>query len=415
MAIVVEQFGGTKATSSAATASHTASPSITTGRFVICTGGFYYKGTSNTIDITVPAGTTSAVEESTVTFDTFMDTHYLASWGAGSGDIITITNSASDKKGVAGYIELSGASALDVVASTDGSISQSKSSGTTASVASNGSLAIAIFCRERTAAGNPSSFSYSNDFEELFKVTGGGSSTTDLLVATLQVDAGATPSTVISHTGTTSSIVGSIVVISSATATAPSITDPGDNTIAAIGVAEDIGTTVTITDGTTVTCAVSCTEALGDIDCMLAGVTTVSVGSKPSHTFTLSSTSLPNMVTTIGSLTYTPTAAGTDSAVTISIDDGVNTAVANTIVVTNFVGTVTASTEADLNLALATLTATNSVVETATLTVKAFDVGQRTGTDTANVVTTAQSFDFMDRGPRRRRRQKDKTWWRQEQ
>ena len=160
---------------------------------------------------------------------------------------------------------------------------------------------------------------------------------------------------------------------------------------AAIGVAETINQNVTYTDGTTVTAVLSCTEALGDLTVGLSGSAIISVGTNGTHSFTVSGT-IADVDASLGDLSYTPVAEGA-ATITISLDDGVNSAVPDTITITSYYMTVVATTQALLNTALATLTATNANVATETLTVLVTDDQgtPATGTNSASVVTAIPS------------------------
>jgi hypothetical protein len=172
-------------------------------------------------------------------------------------------------------------------------------------------------------------------------------------------------------------------------ATPPTINDPGDATLAAIGVTEAITLTGTVTDGgSDVTLRLQCTEALGDVDLadLTSGVT-VQSGTRGSHDVTFEGTPA-EVQAALADFEYTPTASGADSGITVTIDDQVNTAVSVTFTITNHYMIVTGADQPDLNASLATILVTNAVAETATFTVKAIDAGGRSDTETANVTTS---------------------------
>ena len=156
--------------------------------------------------------------------------------------------------------------------------------------------------------------------------------------------------------------------------------------VSAIGVAENVFQSVTFTDSTggNVEADLLCGETLGDLTVTLGGCT-VSPGTNGTHTFTILGT-IAQVDAALGTLTYTSILAGADT-ITVTLDDTVNTPVADTIGVTNYYMTVVATTQTLLNTALATLTATNANVATETVTVLATDSGSRTGSNSASVVT----------------------------
>jgi len=405
----VQSPTGFVSSSSAATVSVTAASPITTGSFVVGAGGFYYKQAGNTIDITTPAAMTLAFEESTTNFANMMECRTRASWGGGDGDTITTTKTGTNRLGGACVLEYSGVLGVDgtpVHAQTT-TAQNSLATGSHGSVSTNGSLAIAIFFRQRTASGNPTTFSFTGGFSEILKVQGSVSSATEVIVATLTVNASDTPATTISHTGTASYYVGGIIVLEPVTATPPTVTADATVTTAIYtnttgGTAKTLNPTIAITDGTTATLRLRSTSGKGTMDLkdLDSGVTLAS-GTRGSTDVTFTGTTA-QVIAADEDIQYTPTGLGADAAVIMTVDDGVNSAVDETITITNYSMTLVTDTQTKLNTALALLTYRNANEATETLTCLGTDDGDRTGTNSANTITVVTATGEL--ALRRRRR-----------
>lgn len=193
-------------------------------------------------------------------------------------------------------------------------------------------------------------------------------------------------------------------------ATPPTITGPGDTTLGAHGTAIATPCTVVVTDGSTATLRLQCTSGKGTVDLTdLDSGVSVSAGTRNTNDVTFSGT--PTQVNN-AALDIVYTGAGDyeeliDTAVVVTVDDGVNSSVSDTFTVTTVKTTVAADNQADLNATLATLLATMAAVGSNTMTVFIRDTN---GTDTETSILTAiavfnSGSGATFRGKRRRRRQ----------
>lgn len=326
----------------------------------------------------------------------------------GSGETsFSIDNTNSDALCVCG-INLSGAGSL-TTKGTANSVGTSQDGLTVTAegaVATDGSLGVVYFVRRGKLNGGDTSMTVSSGWASVATAHDGSSPADEaelkVYSKTLNVSDG-TVSVVFSDTPTDSQH-SAILVIYPPDATPPVFDSNTADQICAVGVERAINQSVTYTDGSTVTADLSCGETKGDLGVTLSGSATVSVGSNNSHSFTISGT-IADVDATLGTLTYTAIAVGADT-VTVSLDDGVNSAVPDTIGITNYTHTVVATTQTLLNTALATMTYINSSPASETLSGTVTDSGGRTGANSADVVTSSSSLGqaFYIR------RRQDSTW-----
>jgi len=193
-------------------------------------------------------------------------------------------------------------------------------------------------------------------------------------------------------------------------ATPPTITGPGNNTLGAHGAAEAIPCTVVVTDGSTATMRLQCTSGKGTVDLAdLDSGVTATAGTRGTNDVTFSGT--PAQINN-AALDIEYTGAGdseklTDTAVVVTIDDGVNSPVSDTFTVTTVRNTIE-GTQAQINAALATLAVTIATSDPITMELFTRD---SIGTDTdTSILTILSVFDSGSgatfRGKRRRRRHK---------
>jgi len=410
----------TKIGAYAASATHTvtAAAPLTNGSLMLAFIGNYYSDTANyDWAITVPAAgytnqarTTGAWHnQAEIWSDTFT---------TGDGDTVTaVRNDATyGRGGQIAIIEVSGSSAVEQAAASNAYAVSALTITAAGSATVDASRVYAFWSRACTteAVGTPV---YSNTFTELakFQINGGQN---EIYIAYKDYDvADGTPACELSGMASDQDMSAAIIIVNPATGAAPVVTTIGPK-VSTVGVAESYNVVISDPNSDITSFRLRCTSGNGTWGVTLATGCTVTAGANNSADMTVGSGTHANLITTMDSATMTSILQGADAACRVDVFDAGARTDFEIFTNTAYYMTVVASTQALLNTALATLTATNANVATETLTVLVTDdqAIPATGSDSASVVTGLQAVDFMDRGPlRRRRRQKDKTWWRQEQ
>jgi len=197
--------------------------------------------------------------------------------------------------------------------------------------------------------------------------------------------------------------------IGASSSTPPTVVGPGNNTLGAHGDPEPIPCVVTLTDGSTATLRLQCTSGKGTVDLAdLDSGVSVSSGSRASADVTFSGT-LAQVELAAMDIEYTGAGDSeelVDTAVVVTVDDGVSSPVSDTFTVTTVRNTIT-GTPANVNTALTTLLVRATEVGTVTMKMDSRDA---IGTDTdTSVLTIGATFlvgsgaSFL--GKRRRRRE----------
>lgn len=385
MAIAVVDFGSHKNVS-ASSATVTLTPAE--GNFMLALAGHYWKETSETLTITTPASSyTERVTTTDVNFEV-MARAFTDIWTSGDGnDIVAAISGSANRGTVLAVFELSGVAGFD-----KGSASTTATIAPTGACTVDGSVAYVMFARQSAAEafGTPTytkTGTAAGNWTEYSKTQHNGTGI-EIYVATAPIDAGETIGCTFSTTASTLDVGGVIAILSPTTSVPPTVAGPS-NVYGANRVAESISTDVVVTDGSSATMRVQCTSGKGTVDLVdLDSGVTVSAGARGTTDVTLSGT--PAQIEA-AALDIEYTGAGdseeiVDTAVVVTVDDGVNSPVADTFTVTTGKITIEDSTEDGVNAALTALRVTVPTAMSLTMQMFTRDV---TGTDTDSTTLTA--------------------------